>query len=218
MDRPVIEQIRTRPQQALAPGHHVRVRVHRHGRIGHGYPTGGVDDGLDPRAREPLQRLESFPPSESRVSHVIRLIRGLRVAVGVDEHRDHEAQLDQIEQQRAFLGLERRHLVVAADHVGENLRNPAGRYHEVGQRSREVEDERAMDHVTEVDDPGEVSGLAENQVMGVKVAVDRLRAQRIESRQHGINAPAQHFHHERSLRRRQQVDKRQVLRRHAHVP
>ena len=127
-------------------------------------------------ACEPRQHL-----GHTRLAHEqVVVVRPLRILLL--RHRDaHPQPRDhQLVQHRQLVDGERRHLVVAADHVDHGARRIGTALHRVRARDREPAHARRVDDVAEIDQPRHHAVRPDEDVVLVGVVVDDLVGEVVE--------------------------------------
>lgn len=152
------------------------------------------------------------------LGHVIGLVWRLMRADRVGERRYQQARTDEVEEERDLVFLKRRHLMIGLDDGFRHDGKARGVEGEIGNGIGDVENERAVDHVAEIDDAGDAR-IIEDEVMFVNVGMDQLRPHPFKARQHIILQMIEDVGGDAAMfRPLQEAYMRQQARRHPYVP
>ena len=173
--RPVVEQAGPASQDSLAPRKQCLNSTAR-GRTRGASHAGAVDRRIEACAGEIVQRADDVDGARTVRGEIVRLLRRLGASVSGDEHRHDEPNFHEIVEQRLLVRLERRHLVVTHQQMREHGRNPLRRGHELAEGTRDIEDQRRVNHVAEIDEPRDLLFRCHDEIVFVQIAMDHLRS------------------------------------------
>ncbi len=142
-------------------------------------------------------------PRGLRPATDVLVVRMPRHAPGGDEDRLRHPPGQQVPKQRRLAGFQREDRCVPRQECLAHLEQVGSTPHQGLQSGRDIQDERRVRHVAEVDDPGHLPAVVEEQVVERDVVVDDLSAEPRERRHDALVEAGEHA--------RQQLAPRGVL-------